>query len=161
MVLRPGVPAAKGGAPGPGVLGTLPAEASVAGTVGTPDEKYQAALNTLSKQQYPEAQDAFRAFVAAYPQHERASHSQFFAADIDFVLKNYANAAQGFATLLKTYPKAPRAPEAMLKLGLSLAQAGDKANGCVTLAALRQKYPEANAQLFNRAAQARKQFACK
>jgi tol-pal system protein YbgF len=150
--------------PSGGTLGTLPATAvpALAAAPGSadPNEQYKAALNLLSKQQYGEAQTAFRSFAAANPKHELAATAQFFAADIDFVQKNYPAAAQGFTALLRAYPKAPRAPDAMLKLGLSLIQAGDKKNGCLALGAIKQKYPSANGDVLNRAGRARVQAAC-
>lgn len=164
MALNPAPGAPKGVAPGPGTLGTIPAGTAAAlaaaPAVGTPDDQYNAALNLLSKQQYPEAQTAFRAFAAANPKHRLAGTAQFFAADIDFVQKNYPAAAQGFTTVLRGFPTSPRAPDAMLKLGLSLLQAGDKKNGCLTLGAIKQKYPSANGEILNRAGRARLQNGC-
>jgi tol-pal system protein YbgF len=152
------------GASGPGNLGTLPASQApalaTAPAVGTPDDQYNAALNLLSTQQYGEAQTAFRSFAAANPKHKLAGTAQFFAADIDFVQKNYPAAAQGFTAVLRGYPSSPRAPDAMLKLGLSLLQAGDKKNGCLTLGAIKQKYPSANGEILNRAGRARLQGGC-
>lgn len=156
------------GAPGPGTLGTLPRAADPAAQdtlaaetgIATPEDQYKAALDLLSKQNYPEAQSAFRAFAAANPKHDLAATAQFFAADIDFVQKNYPAAAQGFTAVLRSYPKSTRAPDAMLKLGLSLIQAGDKQNGCLTLAALKAKYPRANAETLARAQRGRTQAGC-
>lgn len=164
MTLGPQPGPSRGGAPGPGTLGTLPASAApaLASSPGalTADEQYKAALNLLSKQQYAEAQGAFRQFVTVNPKHELAGTAQFFAADIDFVQKNYPAAAQGFTSVLRTYPKSSRAPDAMLKLGLSLLQAGDKKNGCLTLGAIKQKYPSANGEIVTRAQRARTTAAC-
>lgn len=164
MTLNPAGPAPRGTAPGPGTLGTIPAGSApalaAAPAVGTPDDQYNAALNLLSKQQYAEAQTAFRSFAAANPKHRLAGTAQFFAADIDFVQKNYPAAAQGFTTVLRGFPTSPRAPDAMLKLGLSLLQAGDKKNGCLTLGAIKQKYPSANGEIINRAGRARLQNNC-
>jgi tol-pal system protein YbgF len=155
---------AKPGAPGPGSLGTLPASQApalaAAPAIGSPEDQYNAALNLLSKQQYAEAQTAFRAFATANPKHKLAGTAQFFAADIDFVQKNYPAAAQGFTAVLRGYPSSPRAPDAMFKLGLSLLQAGDKKNGCLTLGAIKQKYPSANGEILNRAGRARLQGGC-
>jgi tol-pal system protein YbgF len=154
----------KGVAPGPGTLGTMPAGAAPALATtpagASPEDQYNAALNLLTKQQYTEAQAAFRAFALANPKHKLAGTAQFYAADIDFVQKNYPAAAQGFTAVLRGFPSSPRAPDAMLKLGLSLVQAGDKKNGCLTLGALKQKYPSANGEILNRAGKARLQHGC-
>jgi tol-pal system protein YbgF len=150
----------------PGVLGQIPADAASSPShIGAipPEEQYKSALNLLTDQQYDQAQGAFRSFVSTNPKHELAGPAQYFASDIDFVKKSYRDAAKGFTQVLKAYPKTTRAPDAMLKLGLSLLQIGDKdskTNGCITLQAIKGKYPAASAQVLDRAAKARKQFAC-
>jgi tol-pal system protein YbgF len=153
-------------APPSGVLGQIPADAASSPSHVSaipPEEQYKSALNLLTNQQYDQAQGAFRSFVSTNPKHELAGPAQYFASDIDFVKKSYRDAAKGFTQVLKTYPKTTRAPDAMLKLGLSLLQIGDKdskTNGCITLQAIKGKYPAASAQVLDRAAKARKQFAC-
>lgn len=165
---RPGL------APQPGVLGTLPQPAPAGQTSSgptpqspaptaalPPEEQYKAALSLLGRQQYDEAQNAFRQVATQHPKHELAGSSLYFAADIDFVKKAYAEAAKGFTGVLRTYPKNTRAPDAMLKLGLSLIQLNNKNDGCLTLGAIKGKYPQANPQVLDRATRARQQFACK
>lgn len=179
----PGAPTQPAGQPGagrpalapqPGVLGTLPQSAPSGPTPPAaapqlpaqtaalpPEEQYKAALSMLGRQQYDEAQNAFRQVAASHPKHELAGSSLYFVADIDFVKKAYAEAAKGFTSVLKGYPKNTRAPDAMLKLGLSLIQLNNKNDGCLTLGAIKGKYPQANPQVLDRATRARQQFACK
>ena len=53
---------------------------------------------------------------------------------------------------MKRYAKTARASEAMLKLGLSLMELGQKKEGCTTLGAIKSKYPNANKAILDRAA---------
>jgi TolA-binding protein len=61
---------------------------------------------------------------------------------------------------LKKYPKTERAPEGMLKLGLSLLSLGQQKEGCVALAALPKTYPNAAPAIAARAKTEAKNAAC-
>ena len=116
----------------------------------------------LRKAQYEAAQTAFRAFADAHPPDAHAPDALFWTGDIAYSARHdYAAAARAFAELLKKYSKAGRAPEGMLKLGLSLLALGQKQEGCATLAALPVKYPHARSRIVaTRAASERKRAAC-
>jgi tol-pal system protein YbgF len=158
--LAPGPGSQVGGAK-PGTLGTLPADAAPAGAPSAdPKAQYDAAIELLSRQQFPEAQTAFRSFVAANPTNELAGPALYWVGDISFTQKDYGGAAKAFAEVLKRFPKTTKAPDAMLKLGLSLMELGQKNEGCTTLGALKAKYPNANAGILSRAAQRFKDAKC-
>ena len=147
----------------PGTLGSVPADAlpdEVAGGL-SPRQQYDAAMELLSRAQYAEAQSAFRGFVAANPANELAGPAQYWVGDIAFTQKDYGAAAKSFADLLKRYAKTARAPDAMLKLGLSLMELGQKKEGCTTLGAIKSKYPNANKAILDRAAKRASEAQCK
>jgi tol-pal system protein YbgF len=146
----------------PGALGSIPADV-VPGAEGglSPQQQYDAAMELLSRAQYPEAQNAFRGFVAANPADALAGPAQYWVGDIAFTQKDYGGAAKAFAELLKRYSKTARAPDAMLKLGLSLMELGQKKEGCTTLGALKSKYPNANKAVLDRAAKRAAEAGCK
>jgi tol-pal system protein YbgF len=146
----------------PGTLGSLPAESVPDGAPGglSPQQQYDAAMDLLTRAQYAEAQNAFRGFVAANPADQLAGPAQYWVGDIAFTQKDYGGAAKAFAELLKKYGKTARAPDAMLKLGLSLLELGQKKEGCTTLGALKSKYPNANKAVLDRAAKRAVQAQC-
>jgi tol-pal system protein YbgF len=147
---------------GPGTLGSIPAGAAPAAEAGlSPQQQYDAAMDLLSRAQYAEAQTAFRGFVAAHPADPLAGPAQYWVGDISFTQKDYGAAAKSFAELLKRYSKTARAPDAMLKLGLSLLELGQKKEGCTTLGALKSKYPNANKAVLDRAAKRAAEAGCK
>jgi tol-pal system protein YbgF len=132
----------------PGTLGSVSTDAVADEAVGSsPQQQYDAAMELVSRAQYPEAQSAFRGFVAANPADPLAGPAQFWVGDIAFTQKDYQGAAKAFAEVLKRYGKTPKAPEAMLKLGLSLLQLNQKKEGCTTLGALKVKYPAAKKEI--------------
>jgi tol-pal system protein YbgF len=160
--LTPGTGSDVQGRP-PGTLGSVPAEALPDDAPGglSPRQQYDAAMELLSRAQYAEAQSAFRGFVTANPADELAGPAQYWIGDISFTQKDYAGAAKSFAELLKRYAKTPRAPDAMLKLGLSLMELGQKKEGCTTLGAIKSKYPNANKAILDRAAKRAAEGQCK
>lgn len=160
--LTPGTGSDAQGRPA-GTLGSVPADALPEGATGgaSPRQQYDAAMELLSRAQYAEAQSAFRGFVVTNPADELAGPAQYWVGDIAFTQKDYGGAAKSFADLLKRYAKTPRAPDAMLKLGLSLMELGQKKEGCTTLGAIKSKYPNANKAVLDRAAKRATEAQCK
>ena len=182
----PNSAAGEGLAPGPTNLGSMPAHtpmplakpggnggtesavpagggrvASLPPASGNAAGDYEAAMALLRKAQYDAAQQAFRAFADAHPADAHAADALFWTGDIAYSAKrDYANAARAFVELLKKYGKSSRAPEAMLKLGLSLLALGQKQEGCATLAAFPSRYANAPPALVTRASAERTRAAC-
>ncbi len=149
-------------APGPGVLGTLPAgtdSRAAPPSAPAPDDthvQFSAAMNLLAKARYDEASAAFRSFADTYPKDDLASQAVYWVGDIAYVQKDYGGAARAFAEVIKKYPTSVRAPDSMLKLGQALIAAGQKKEGCTALAALPAKYPKASKAVLGQGADARK-----
>ena len=119
-------------------------------------------MNLLSRGQYDQASHAFRTFADAHPDDDRASAALYWTGDIAYSSKkDYDEAARDFAELLKKYPKSPRAPDSMLKLGQSLFELGQMKEGCAALAALPAKYPEASPQIATTARNERRDNKCR
>ena len=138
----------------PGTLGSIPSAAIAEdATLGpTTRQQYDGAMELLTRAQYSEAQSAFRSFVAANPKDELAGLAQYWVGDIAFTQKDYQGAAKAFADVLKRFSKTAKAPDAMLKLGLSLMELGQKKESCTTLGAIKAKYPNASKTILDRAA---------
>jgi tol-pal system protein YbgF len=142
-------------------LGTLPSGTAAPVSAATLEEEFDSAMNLLARAQYDRASEAFRIFADSHPDSELAAHALYWTGDIAYsTRRDYGEAARQFAELLKEYPEAPRAPESMLKLGLSLLALGQKEEGCAALAALPAKYPNAAATIANRARAERRTAAC-
>ncbi len=150
------------GAP-PGVLGTLPANAPLPKPESTdPKRQFDAAMNLLSRARYDDASDAFRAFADAHPNTDRAPDALYWTGDIAYsTKKDYPTAARDFAELLKKYPKAQRAPDGMLKLGLALFEMGQAKEACAAVSALPAKYPDAPPAVLMRAKNVRDEKKCR
>ena len=119
-------------------------------------------MNLLTRAQYDQASEAFRKYADAHPDEARAADALYWTGDIAYsAKKDYPEAARDFAELLKKYPKAQRAPEGMLKLGLALFELGQMKEGCAALVALPAKYPDASQAVATRARAERTSNKCK
>ncbi len=149
-------------APGPGVLGTLPAGSASSASSAAPDSgadahaEFSTAMNLLAKARYDEASAAFRTYADTHPKDDLAPQAVYWVGDIAYVQKDFADAARAFAEVIKKYPTSARAPDSMLKLGQSLIAAGQKKEGCTALAALPAKYPHASSAVLSQGTDARK-----
>jgi len=139
-----------------------PVEPTPVAPPADPRREYDAAMNLLSRAQYDRASQAFRNFADAYPDEARAADALYWTGDIAYsAKKDYDEAARDFAELLKKYPKAQRAPEGMLKLGLALFELGQMREGCAALAALPARYPDAAVAVATRARTERRDKMCR
>ncbi len=145
-------------APPPGNLGTLPAGNAKMASAANPQTKSQfdAAIDLLAKARYDEASARFRSFADANPDDALAPEAIYWIGDIEFVQKNYADAAHAFLEQMKKYPSSSRSPASMLKLGQSFIALGQTKEGCTTLGALPGRYPNATKQIAAQAASERK-----
>lgn len=140
-----------------GALGTIEAsDVDAAAPALSPRQQYDAAMELLSRAQYVEAQGAFKAFVAANPKDALAGPAQFWVGEISFSQKDYKASAVAYADVVKRFAKTPKAPDAMLKLGLSLMELNQRKEACTTLNAVKTKFPTAPKPVLERAA---KRFA--
>jgi tol-pal system protein YbgF len=141
-------------APPPGNLGTLtPADRAIV----APSTQFDSAMALLGKAQYDEAKAGFRAYADTNPDDgDLAPQAIYWVGDIDFIQRDYPNAMQAFAEQIKKYPKSPRGPDSMLKLGQSLLAMGRTQEGCTTLGAIKSKFPQAPDATLTLAAGTRK-----
>jgi tol-pal system protein YbgF len=161
-------------APGPGVLGTLPADSAVpeappashgaelpAPAGGGSRAQFDAAMDLLAKARYDEARSAFRNFADLNPKDPLAAQALYWMGDVAFVEKDYAGAARAFTEQLKKYPASPRGADGMLKLGQSLLALNQKAEACLTLNSIAQRYPGASKTVLGQADAVRRSGGCR
>ena len=138
---------------------TAPAEESL--PQGTPMEQYQFARAQLAKADYPGAEKSLKAFLKTYPNSELTENAEYWLAETYYVRSNYADAAIKYADGYKQFPTGSKAPDNLLKLGLSLGNLGQNDQACKAFAEIDKKFPNARADIRDRAAAERKQRSCK
>lgn len=106
---------------------------------------YEAALTLLRDNKPREAQAAFEAFIAKYPESANQSAANFWAGNAALQNRDTAAATRLFNTVLGKWPNDPVAPDAMLGLANSQQAAGDARTAQRTLQTLIERYPTSNA----------------
>jgi tol-pal system protein YbgF len=124
---------------------TAPSVAA-AGT-GDPRSDYEAAFALYSEQQYEQAEMGFRKFLQSNPRDKMVPEAAYWLGESYLQRKRYREAAEQFLTVSADYPNAPKAPDALLRLGVSLNAIGAKDRACAVFSELGRKYPQAPASV--------------
>jgi tol-pal system protein YbgF len=125
------------------------------------DEQYQYAFDLMRQTKYAEAEKALSTFVDDYPDHPLAGNASYWLGETYYVRKDYNNAAQTFAQTFQKYPQSAKAPDSLLKLGMSLAALGETGDACKALHELKVRYPKAPDGTKQRAAKEWAKNGCK
>jgi tol-pal system protein YbgF len=125
------------------------------------DEQYQYAFDLMRQTKYDEAEKALSTFVDEYPDHPLAGNASYWLGEAYYVRKDYNNAALTFAQTFQKYPQSGKAPDSLLKLGMSLAALGETADACKALHELKVRYPKAPEGTKQRAAKEWSKNGCK
>ncbi len=160
------VPSGTSGATPP--AGAAPAAATASAVQlpqGSPEAQYEFAYGVLLQAQreqsdFGRAEQALRAFIAANPTHRLAGNAEYWLGETFYVRKDYQNAASIFAEGLQKYPKSEKAPDNLLKLGMSLAQLKKKGEACGALSEIGKRYPNASSQVKQAAQRERSRLGC-
>jgi tol-pal system protein YbgF len=161
MVLVPG-PAGSGPA-----QGAAPQTQSAAVTLpaGSPEAQYEFAYAQLLQAQreqgdFSRAEGALKAFIAANPTHRLAGNAQYWLGETYYVRRDYQNAAVAFAEGFQKYPNSEKAPDNLLKLGMTMGQLNQKPKACGTLGELEKRYPQASASIKQATQRERQRLGC-
>jgi tol-pal system protein YbgF len=126
---------------------------------GTPDDQYKYAFGLLSRADYAGAERALSAFVEQHPTHSLAGNAQYWLGETYYVRNDFNSAARAFAIGYQKYPKSPKAPDNLLKLGLSLGNLNKTKEACQSYSLLKKDFPKAIEQV-RRADAEQKRLRC-
>ncbi|WP_431854191.1 tol-pal system protein YbgF [Azospirillum sp.] len=155
-------------APAAGQLGsTKPTEKPAAGPQvaalpanATPDKQYEHAFEQLRNGHYDVAEKEFSTFIAKNKAHNLTGSAQYWLGETYYVRNRFGEAAASFGEVLQKYPKGNKAPDALLKLGLSLASLNKKTEACTALGQMNKMYPDAAPSVKRRSEMERKKLNC-
>ena len=154
-------------APAEGTLGAAPAASGASpATVpsvlpnGTPETQYDFAIDLMKRGQYDQARQAFQEFLQLHPNHELAGNAQYWLGETYYAQNNYKQAGDAFLTGYTTYASSSKAPDSLLKLGMSLAALDNKDAACTVWGELGSKFPQASPSVVARARLERQKAGC-
>jgi tol-pal system protein YbgF len=139
---------------------TLTPPGSAAMPSGSASSQYNAAFGLLRQADYQAAEEALRSFIQQHPNDPLAGNAQYWLGESFYARGKYTDAAAAFADGYKRYPKGAKAPDELLKLGMSLAHADQKHNACIALMQLDHDFPHPGSAVRDRAAREKKRLGC-
>jgi tol-pal system protein YbgF len=110
----------------------------------TPKDEYDLAYGYVLHKDYGPAADTFRDFLQKYPSDRLAGEAQYWLGESQFQQQHYRDAAEAFLAVSTKFETTARAPDALLRLGQSLAALGEKEAACASLGEVLRKYPHAS-----------------
>ncbi|MDE0717014.1 MAG: tol-pal system protein YbgF [Rhodospirillaceae bacterium] len=148
---------------GPDSAGKEPATASASSILppGKEIEQYRFAIGELRQARYDRAAEAFQEFLRRHPKGRFAGNAYYWLGETYYAQQNYRLAAIRFADGFKKFPKHPKAPDNLLKLGMSMAHLKKTKEACASWAELKRRYPSAPGYVKRKAAQERKKLGCR
>ncbi len=127
---------------------------------GTPAQRYDFAFGLLRSGRYDDAEQAFKSFVLEHPDDRLAGNAQYWLGETHYVRASYEQAATAFLDGYQNYPDSSKAPDNLLKLGMTLHALGQRAEACVTLQELQSKFPSAVQPIRDRASREMRMLNC-
>ena len=138
----------------PAVQPTLPAD--------TPKQQYDHAISLmLNEQNFGGAERALTAFIERHSEHKLAGNAYYWLGETFYVRKDFRQAAFTFADGYQRFPKSRKAPDSLLKLGMSLGQLGQVKEACTAFARLLTNFPGLGDTLKSRIQRQRQRHQCR
>ena len=116
---------------------------------GTVKEQYAYAFGLLRQANYDRAEQALQEFLGLHPKEPLASNARYWLGETYYVRAAYVQAAEIFLEGYQADPKGPKAPDSLLKLGMSLAGLDKKREACAAFEKLTKDFPDAAAGVKN------------
>lgn len=138
--------------------------AAATGTVALPAgsemDQYNYAFSLLRKADYDGAEVAFNEFITLHPDSDLSGNAYYWLGETYYVRNSYNDAAIAFLKGYQRFPNGDKAPDNLLKLGMTLTRLGKKAEACATFAELKSKFPDAPQTVRDKAAQESSAAGC-
>lgn len=148
------------GAPGAPPATPAPAAAAPAASAAANPAAFQEGIGHLRNNEIDLAARKFEEFIAGSPDDARVGDATYWLAETFFARREYAEAATKFLAVVQNHPQADRAPDSLLKLGMSLGRLGKPVEACRTYAEVSKRYPNASPSVLRRADLERSNASC-
>lgn len=135
-------------------------KADAAAAAPTAEESYQKAYQSILGGNYAEAEQGFKSYLDHFPGSARASDASFWMGEAQYSQGHYSDSAKTFLNAYKNYEKSQKAPEILLKLGMSLAALDNKDTACATYREIPKRYPKASKAVISKVASEQARLSC-
>jgi tol-pal system protein YbgF len=111
----------------------------------TPKDEFDLAYGYVLRRDFALAEESFRTFVSKYPNDRLTGDATFWLGESLYQRQRFRDAAEQFLNVSTKFDSNPKAPDALLRLGQSLAALGEKEAACASLGEVTRKFPRASA----------------
>jgi len=126
----------------------------------SPEEAYQKARSFVSAGDYDKAIEALEIFLEIYKDNPLAQAALYWIAETHFAKKQYAEASKKFLHSYQNDPKGNKAPDALLKLGISMSRLDKKMEACAVFKKIKDEFPKMSENLNNTLQKEQKTLLC-
>ena len=126
----------------------------------TPKDDFDIAYSFMVRKDYALAEDGFRGFLKRYPNDKLTPEASYWFGESMFQRQRYREAAEAFLSVSTKHESSPKAPDALFRLGQSLAALGEKEAACASLGEVTRKFPRASASLRQSVEREQKRVRC-
>jgi tol-pal system protein YbgF len=125
-----------------------------------PGEQYEFAVSFMKIGDYETAEFALKEFIDKNKDNDLAGNAQYWYGETFRIRQLYSDAATAYLDGYQNYPKSKKAPDNLLKLGITMVQLGEKDQGCKMIMGLKKEYPKASKSVLQKAQYEQKKFKC-
>jgi tol-pal system protein YbgF len=143
-----------------GAIAERPGPSVAATSVGNPRSDFDAAYASFTQKQYDQAEMGFRRFLQSNPRDKLVPEATFWLGETYLQRSRYREAAEQFLNVSAEHPDAAKAPDALLRLGISLNGLGAKDRACAVFSELDRKYPQASGAVRQASDREQKRIKC-
>ena len=126
----------------------------------SPKEQYEFAVSFIKIGDYETAEFALKEFIDKNKDHDLAGNAQYWYGETFRIRQLYSDAASAYLDGYQNYPKSKKAPDNLLKLGITMVQLGEKDQGCAMIIGIKNQYPKASKSVLQKAQYEQKKFKC-
>ncbi|VVT06594.1 tol-pal system protein YbgF [Rhizobium sp. EC-SD404] len=125
-----------------------------------PDGLYRDAYSLVLAGDYADAEAAFRDYIDIFPDGGQIADAHFWLGESQFSQGSFSDSARTFLNAHQNFPEAEKAPEMLLKLGMSLAALDNRDTACATYREVLSRYPDASATVRDKVTREQSNASC-
>ncbi|WEX89269.1 tol-pal system protein YbgF [Sinorhizobium garamanticum] len=156
----PGVDTGMANSAGDAGINANPGTEQQTASLDNPGDLYQSAYGHVLSGDYAMAEQEFRDYLDVFPSGDKAADASFWMGEAQYSQGKYSDAAKTFLNAHQAHGKSPKAPEMLLKLGMSLGALDNKETACATLREVNKRYPKASPAVKAKVSSEQSRFGC-
>lgn len=125
-----------------------------------PETLYRGAYGYVLAGDYALAEAAFQDYIEIFPDGGQIADAHFWLGESQYSQGSLNEAARTFLDAHQRFPSSDKAPEMLLKLGMSLAGLDNRDTACATYREVLQRYPDASQTVRDRVAGEQRNAGC-